>query len=336
MLIDAGLNAANLDGVPERIRFLEEAGYDAAMTAETGNDPYFPLLLAAEHSTEIDLMTSIAVAFARSPMTVAHQAHDLNAYSKGRFILGLGPQIKPHINKRFSMPWGKPASRMREFILALRAIWDCWYTGERLRFVGEFYSHTLMTPMFTPTNTAYGAPRVFLAAVGPVMTEVAGETADGMIAHSFTTERYMREVTMPAIQRGLAKAGRDRSDFHLSMPAFVVAGQSEEAHQDQRAAVCRQIAFYGSTPAYRPVLDMHGWGDLQPELNSLSKQGQWAQMGELIGDEILDTFVIVAAPDKVAEKMLDRYGDMVDRVSLTFDFLPDEQRAEAMTQLQGA
>ena len=334
MRVDAGLNAANLASVPERIRFLEDAGYDAAMSAETANDPFFPLVLAAEHSQRIELMTSIAVAFARNPMIVANIGHDLNAYSKGRFILGLGSQIQPHINKRFSMPWSHPAARMREFILAMRAIWNCWYTGERLRFTGEFYTHTLMTPMFTPTNTQYGAPRVFLAAVGPVMTEVAGETADGLIAHAFTTERYMREVTMPAVERGLAKSGRGRSDFEISFPAFVVTGETEEALRSQRAAVCRQIAFYGSTPAYKGVLDVHGWGDLQPKLNEMSKRGEWEAMGALITDEILDQFAIVATPDKVVGAIKARYGDLVDRISLYFDFLPEEQRLAAMAELQ--
>jgi probable F420-dependent oxidoreductase len=336
MRIDASLNAANLDGVPERIRFLEESGYDAAMTAETGNDPFFPLVLAAEHSERIDLMTSIAVAFARNPMIVAHIGNDLNAYSKGRFILGLGSQIKPHINKRFSMPWDKPASRMREFILAMRAIWNSWYTGERLRFLGDFYTHSLMTPMFTPTNNAYGPPRVFLAAVGPMMTEVAGETADGVIAHAFTTEKYMREVTIPAVERGLEKAGRAREDFELSFPAFVVTGETEAARTAQRAAVCKQIAFYGSTPAYRPVLEVHGWGELQPELNSLSKQGKWDEMGDRITDDILDQFAVVAPPGEVVAAVNDRYGDMVDRVSLYFDFLPADQQRAAMAELQKA
>ena len=223
---------------------------------------------------------------------------------------------------------------MREFILALRAIWDCWYTGERLNFTGEFYTHRLMTPMFTPTNTAYGAPRVFLAAVGPVMTEVAGETSDGLIAHSFTTEKYMREVTMPSIERGLEKAGRPREAFEVSYPGFVVTGDNDAARAASRAGVSRQIAFYASTPAYRPVLDIHGWGDLQPELNQLSKQGKWEEMGTLITDEMLEAFAVVAEPKAVAGAIKDRYGDIVDRVSLYFDFLPAEEQRAAMADLQ--
>ncbi|HXZ86793.1 MAG TPA: LLM class F420-dependent oxidoreductase [Myxococcota bacterium] len=317
MKVDAGL-MGGLAEVPERIRELEAAGYDGAITAETAHDPFFPLLLAAEHSQRIELVTSIAVAFARSPMNLANIGHDLNAYSKGRFVLGLGSQIQPHITKRFSMPWSHPAPRMRELILAMRAIWDCWYARKKLEFRGEFYTHTLMTPMFTPTDTSFGAPKVFLAAVGPLMTEVAGEVADGVICHAFTTEKYMREVTLPALERGLAKAGRSRKSFQVSFPGFVVTGENEKAWSDSRRAVCKQIAFYGSTPAYRPVLEMHGWGGLQSELNALSKQGQWDKMGELVDDKILEQFAVVGTPDEVIPRFKARFGDLVDRTTLGF------------------
>ena len=301
-----------LGQVPDRIRSLEEKGYDGAVTAEIASDPFFPLVLAAEHSERIDLMTSIAVAFARNPMTLANIGHDLNAWSKGRFVLGLGSQIKPHITRRFSMPWSHPAARMRELILAMRAIWDCWYEGASLDFRGDFYQHTLMTPMFTPTNTEHGAPRVALAAVGPLMTEVAGEVADGLIAHAFTTEQYLREVTLPALERGFEKAGRTRAGFDILCPVFVVTGDDEEAFAQSRSAVAQQVAFYGSTPAYRPVLEMHGWGDLQTELNRMSKQGKWVEMGGLIDDDILSAFAIVAEPGKVAGELAARYGGLVD------------------------
>jgi|SoimicmetaTmtLMA_FD_contig_81_162176_length_2054_multi_2_in_0_out_0_2 probable F420-dependent oxidoreductase len=315
MRVDAGLMGGLAD-VPARIRELEAAGFDGAMTAETAHDPFFPLLLAAEHSQKIELITSIAVAFARSPMTLANQAHDLNAYSKGRFILGLGSQIAPHITKRFSMPWSHPAGRMRELILAMRAIWDTWHTGKKLEFRGEFYTHTLMTPMFTPTDTSYGPPKVFLAAVGPLMTEVAGEVADGVIVHAFTTEKYLRDVTLPALERGLAKAGRKRSNFQVMYPGFTVTGANEKSWADSRRGVCKQIAFYGSTPAYRPVLEMHGWGGLQTELNALSKQGQWDKMGELINDDILESFAVVGTPDEIIPKFKARFGGLVDRTTL--------------------
>jgi probable F420-dependent oxidoreductase len=331
--VDAGL-MGGLAEVPQRIRELEEAGFDGAITAETAHDPFFPLLLAAEHSSRIELMTSIAVAFARSPMILANLAHDLNAYSNGRFILGLGSQIQPHITKRFSMPWSHPAARMRELILAMRAIWANWYEGKKLEFRGEFYTHTLMTPMFTPTDTQYGVPKVFLAAVGPLMTEVAGETADGMIAHAFTTERYLRDVTLPALDRGLAKSGRKRSEFQLCLPGFVVTGANEKAWADTRRAVTKQIAFYGSTPAYRPVLELHGWGGLQGELNALSKQGKWDEMGERIDDTILEEFAIVGTPDEIVPKMKARYGDVIDRTTLGFAGAKAGTR-ELIAQLHG-
>lgn len=318
MKIDAGLMTSDLHSVPARARELEAAGYDGAVTAEIANDPFLPLVLAAEHTQRIELMTSIAVAFSRNPMTLAQTAHDLNACSEGRFILGLGSQIRPHITKRFSMPWSAPAARMREFILAMRAIWDNWYGGKPLDFRGEFYTHTLMTPMFTPADTRFGAPLVYLAAVGPRMTEVAGEVADGLIAHGFTTDKYFREVTLPALERGLAKAGRSRADFTVTCPVFVVTGADERAFEASRSAVTKQIAFYGSTPAYRGVLEAHGWGELQNELNRLSKLGQWDEMGTRIDDEILDAFAVVAPPDRIVPALKARCGDVIDRVLCTF------------------
>jgi probable F420-dependent oxidoreductase len=336
MKIDSGLIAADLAAAPARAREIEAQGYDGLVTAEISSDPFFPLLLAAEHTERVELMTSIAVAFARSPMTLANVGHDLNAYSKGRFILGLGSQIAPHITKRFSMPWSRPAARMREFIQAMRAIWSCWYEGEKLSFRGDFYQHTLMTPMFTPTNTEHGAPRVMLAAVGPKMTEVAGEVADGMIVHAFTTARYLNDVTLPAIDRGLAKAGRARSDFTLSCPVFVVTGRDARDWEQSRVGVCRQIAFYGSTPAYRGVLEAHGWGGLQGELNAMSKRGEWEAMGTRITDEILEQFAIVAQPEEVPAALKKRFGGTIDRVLCTFGFADDAQRQKAMEELRAA
>ena len=269
MKVDGGL-MGDLGSAGESAKRLEALGFSGAITAETAHDPFFPLLLAARETENIELITSIAVAFSRTPMNLANIGHDLNSFSKGRFVLGLGSQIRPHITKRFSMPWSKPAARMREFIMAMRAIWDCWHNGTPLTFQGEFYTHSLMTPMFTPTDTEYGAPKVFLAGVGPKMTEVAGETADGMLMHAFTTEKYFREVTLPAIEKGLAIAGRSRDNFEISYPGFIVTGNTEEQFNASKSATCKQIAFYGSTPAYAPVLGVHGWGDLQPELNRLS------------------------------------------------------------------
>jgi len=322
MRVDGGI-PGTLSDVPAAAKRAEEAGYDGAWSAETGHDPFLPLLLAAEHTERLELGTGIAVAFARNPMTLASLANDLNWYSGGRFFLGLGSQIKPHIEKRFSMPWSHPAPRMRELIQAMHAIWDSWNDGTKLDFRGDFYTHTLMTPFFNPGPNPHGKPKVFLAAVGDGMTAVAGEVADGMLVHGFTTERYLREVTLPAIERGLAKSGRSRSDFQLSYPAFVVTGSNEKEMADAEVGVRRQIAFYGSTPAYRPVLELHGWGDLQTELNTLSKQGKWVEMGELITPDVLDAFAVVGTPDKVGRLLLDRFGSAVDRMSFYAPYRSD-------------
>jgi probable F420-dependent oxidoreductase len=317
---------AKPEDMPAAARELEELGYDGVFTAETSHDPFLPITLAALETERIELGTGIAVAFARNPMTMATIGNDLQLYTKGRFILGLGSQIKPHIEKRFSMPWSHPADRMREFILAVRAIWASWSDGGKLDFRGEFYRHTLMTPFFNPGPNPYGTPKVFLAAVGERMTEVAGEAADGVLLHGFTTERYVREVTLPALERGWAKAGKERSEFELSGPMFVVTGTNDEEYENARRGTKQQIAFYGSTPAYRGVLELHGWGDLQGELNRLSKQGDWVQMGGLIDDEMLDAFAVAGEPEEIPGKLLARYGDIVDRVSFYAPYKSDPER----------
>ena len=303
----------------------EAAGYNGFWASETNHDPFLPLLLAAEHTDTIELGTSIAVAFARNPMTLATTAYDLQAYS-GRFILGLGSQIKPHIVMRFSMPWSKPAARMREMILAIRAIWDCWHNDVPLQFRGEFYNHTLMTPFFNPGPNPHGLPRIFLAGVGPLMTEVAGEVADGFICHSFTTERFLREVTLPALARGRAKSGKTMDGFEVVGPSFVVTGNNEEEMAEAAAATRQQISFYGSTPAYRPVLELHGWGDLQHELNKMSKQGRWSEMGEIVDDEVLNAFAVVGEPEQVAPELKTRFGDCIQRISFYAPYESDAQR----------
>jgi probable F420-dependent oxidoreductase len=312
MLVD-GTVGFDPEGIADRAREAEEDGYSGVWSPETGHDPFFPLLLSARATERLEVGTGIAVAFARNPMNVAMLANDLQLYSEGRFMLGLGSQIKAHIEKRFSMPWSHPAPRMREFILAMRAIWDSWHNGTKLEFRGEFYTHTLMNPFFNPGPNPFGPPRVFLAAVGELMTEVAGEVADGLLVHGFTTPRYLEEVTLPALSRGLEKAGRQRSDVQVSYAGFVVTGEDEASQESAANFAKAQIAFYGSTPAYRGVLELHGWGDLQTELNTLSKRGEWATMTTLISDEMLETFAVVAPIDKVAEGVLERFGETVDR-----------------------
>ncbi len=321
MKIDALINTLGRDSgsgpalarAGDRALALEEAGYSGALSVETSHDPFIPLALAASRTDRIDLITSIAVAFARNPMTLAQIGWDLQTLSEGRFILGLGSQIRPHITKRFSMPWSDPAARMQEMIEAIRAIWNCWQTGERLAFRGSYYQHTLMTPMFDPGPIDCPPPRIMLAAVGPHMTRTAGRVADGFISHSFQTASYLRAVTLPNIERGLAESGRSRSDFEMSMPVFVVSGFTDEQVAASDASTRKQIAFYGSTPAYRPVLEHHGWADASGELNRLSKQGRWDEMTNLIDDEMLDAFAIVADPSDVPGRIANRFGGALDR-----------------------
>ena len=333
MKVDGGLGlgrggGASFEDVISSVQRQEELGYDGIWSAETQHDAFLPLLVAAEHSESLELGTAIAVAFARNPMNLAYLANDLQLFSKGRFLLGLGSQVKPHIEKRFSMPWSHPAPRMRELILALRAIWSAWETGEKLEFRGEFYTHTLMTPFFDPGPNPYGQPKVLLAAVGEVMTRVAAEVADGMLVHGFTTHRYLREVTIPTIEETLAKHGRDRKDFQISYPAFVVTGRNEDEMSAAAAGVRQQIAFYGSTPAYRPVLDLHGWGAVGVELNRLSKtdaKDKWQQMGTLITEEMLDAFAVIAEPAKLGGAVKERFGDVIDRFSFYTPYQSDPQ-----------
>ncbi len=332
--VDRGL-PRQLREIPSAAAKIERQGYDACWSGEIDHDPFLPVLLAAEHTERLQVGTSVAVAFARNPMTVANLGWDLQAYSQGRFILGLGTQIRPHIEKRFSMPWSRPVPRMREFVAALRAIWTSWQQGTRLDFDGEFYRHTLMTSMFVPAPHPFGSPKIFLAAVGEAMTELCGEVVDGMHAHAFTTPRYLREVTLPALRRGLNRAGRCRKEFQLSAPVFVVTGETDAEMAAAAAATRRQLAFYASTPQYRPVLDLHGWAGLQPRLRDLSLRGEWDAMGSLIDDEMLDAFAVVAPVDAVAAALRRRCTGVLDRVLPSFpQALPEATVAEIVAELR--
>jgi probable F420-dependent oxidoreductase len=311
--IDGGIGHGAA-GPAEAARQLEELGYDGALSAEISHDPFIPIALASQSTDRILLGTGIAVAFARNPMLLANLGHDLQDLTKGRFALGLGSQIKPHITKRFSMPWSHPAPRMREMILAVRAIWEAWEHSTPLQFRGEYYTHTLMTPMFDPGPARFGLPPIWLAAVGPVMTEVAGEVADGLVAHAFTTPSYFREVTLASVERGLAKSGRPRNALEISLPLFVVTGRDEAEIAAHAVGARRQLAFYASTPAYRPVLDHHGWGALGDDLNTLSKRGEWVAMGERIDDEVLAEFAVVGPAETLVSSIAARYGGLVDRI----------------------
>jgi probable F420-dependent oxidoreductase len=319
--VDTKLTWANdgkqsLGGFAARGGDAEAEGYHGLWSAESAHDPFLPLVAAAQATSALELGTAITVAFARNPMSLAYTAYDLQTLSGGRLLLGLGSQVRSHIERRFGMPWSRPAARMREFIEAMRAIWAAWATGEQLDFHGDFYSHTLMTPFFSPPPSPFGPPPVYLAAVGDHMTETAGASCDGLLPHPFTTARYLRERTLPAAQRGLAGSGRNLDKFSIGLSGLVASGRTEEEMSLAVTAVKQQIAFYGSTPAYHGVLELHGWGDLGSALNTLSRSDaddRWAQMGDLIDDEVLHAFAIVAEPDRLGAAIAERFGDIVDR-----------------------
>ncbi|MCG8383315.1 MAG: TIGR03617 family F420-dependent LLM class oxidoreductase [Gammaproteobacteria bacterium] len=333
MKVDGDLSnelATALDGAT----YYENMGFDGIRSTELYNDPFLPLTLVAEHSKKLELRTGIAVGFGRSPLTLASVAHDLNVFSQGRFTLGLGSQVKAHITKRFSMPWGAPARKMKELLQAIHAIWDSWYAGKPLDFQGEFYTHTLMTPMFSAPASPYGKPRIVIAAVGPLMCQTAGEVADGVIAHSFTTEKYMREVTLPNLEKGLAVSGRTRAQFEIAFNPFVISGRNEDEFQQNRVAACKRIAFYASTPAYEGVLEIEGYPGLQGELNAMSKKGLWDEMGGQIEEALLNKIAIVAEPGDVVAGIKKRYGDVIDRTSGDFNFAEGEAKQQMIQALQ--
>jgi probable F420-dependent oxidoreductase len=316
MKIDAGIMVSNPIEAGPAIKQLEDAGYDGAYTFEGAHDPFLPLVSAATQTSNIELITSIAVAFARNPMTLANIGYDLNLVSEGRFILGLGSQIKPHITKRFSMPWSSPAARMKEMVEAIKAIWDCWQNGTKLNYRGQFYTHTLMTPFFNPGPNPHGLPKIYVAAVGPLMTQAVSESADGLLAHPFNSPKYINDVTLPIITKGLEATGKSRDQFDLSVSVMTGIGATEETHKLAVKACRDQVAFYGSTPNYKAVLETHGLGHLSEELNKLSKQGKWMEMGDAIDDETLKTFAVVEeSPEALAKEIKNRYGNIGQRIA---------------------
>jgi probable F420-dependent oxidoreductase len=312
--LDARLDVADLTVVPELSAALERLGYDGVFAGEAGYDPFLQVAMAAEHTSRLELGTGVAIALARNPVETAQTAHDLQKFSRGRFILGLGTQVRTHLERRYGAEWSRPADRIREFVLALRAIWRCWNDSVRLDFNGEFYRHTLMTPLFNPGPNPYGEPVVFLAALGPRMCEVAGEVADGVLLHSFVTARYARDVVLPAVARGLARSGRRRDEFQVSCRVLLAVRDSEVDAVAQDADLRSHIAFFGATRAYGRVLEHHGWGDLQRELHQLQQRGDSAGAAELISDEVLDEFAIRADPAPAAKRIADRFGGIADRI----------------------
>lgn len=304
-------------------RELEDLGYDRAFSFEAKHDPFIPLAVAAEHTGRIALGTAIAIAFARTPMTLANVAWDLQTVTGGRFVLGLGSQIRPHVEQRFSMPWGNPVARMDELVRGIRAIWAAWETGERLSFSGDYYTHTRMIPAFSPGPNPYGPPPIFTAGFGPQMTEVAGRVADGFLVHPVNSRRSLQELTLPALARGAADAGRSVDDIEVVCVTIVVTGRTEEELTRSREAVREQLAFYGTTPAYLPVFELHGYGDLHPELQALARQDRWQEMANLVDDDLIETIAVVGEPHEVADRIRARLDGISSSVSLVNNRAPD-------------
>ncbi len=323
MKFDASLGfATDVTDAGPLAQAAETIGFDAIWTSETQHDPFLPLTHVAAQTSRLHFGTAVAIAFARSPLVTAHTAWDLAKQSGGRFILGLGTQVKPHIERRFGMTWTAPVPRLREYVQAIRAVWQTWQTGEKLNFRGEEYKLTLMTPFFSPGPIENPHIPIFIAGVGAPLCKLAGEVADGFHVHSYHTRRYLGEVVLPAIEAGARKAERERRAIEVSTAAFVALNEAEIAAQRQ------QVAFYASTPSYRPVLDFHGWGKVGEELSSLAARGRWAEMPNLITDEMLETFVIIGSWNDIAAKLHAKYDGLLDRVGLYRPFVPGVEDAQ--------
>jgi probable F420-dependent oxidoreductase len=315
MKLDAALLDASLGSAAGLARAHADAGFDGVFTFDGPNDPFGALALAAEH-TNLDISTGVAIALARNPFTVAQVAHDLQSFSGGRFALGLGSQVRAHVRHRFSMPWSRPVARMKEFVAALRAIFACWNDDVPLRFEGEFYSHTLMPPLLKPPPCAHGAPPILVAAVGPAMLEAAGEVADGWVIHPFHSAAYLDTLARPAIRAGRARSPLASSEVRVVAQVLVATGADDAEMSAAREAVRAQLAFYGSTPAYRPVLEAEGQGELQTELRALTKQGRWTEMAALVPDAMIERYAIVGEPEAAGRALRRRYEGLAERVAI--------------------
>ncbi|NRB38635.1 MAG: TIGR03617 family F420-dependent LLM class oxidoreductase [Pseudomonadales bacterium] len=326
---------AGMDGAAAEAKRLSAMGYDGVYTLEGSWDPFFPLAIASEHAPELDIATGIAVAFPRNPSHIAYQAWDLQKFSKGKFSLGIGSQIKAHIEKRFGLEFSPPAARMREYILAVKAFFDCWQNGTRLDFQGKYYRHTLMTQMFNPGPNPYGVPPIMLGALGPKMTEVAGEVADGLIVHPFNSMPFLEDHAMPAVQRGLDKSGRKLEDFILQINAIVITGESEEEYKAAEESVKGLLGFYASTPAYAPPMKAVGLEGLQPTLNALSKEGKWDELGNHIDEDFLDAFCTRGKPEEIAGMLKAKYGKYADRLAIYAPYAaPDDMWKKIIAELK--
>ena len=335
MKFDMALSA-DLDGVREQAQAYEAMGVDGVFTFEGQRDVFFPLVAAAEH-TGLDLYTNVAIALPRSPMHLAYQSFDLHRLSGGKFALGLGSQIKPHITKRYSAVWDRPVAQMRELMAATRAIFACWQDGERLDFRGDYYTFTLSIPTFEPGALEWGPPPIWAGALGPKMTQMVAETADGILLHPFCSELFLRTKTMPAVEAGLTAAGRNTDDFTFGV-GVIVGLYGDDADEAEAYAVekrCRaNLGFYGSTPAYRVVLDAHGWGELQDELNRLTKEGRWDAIGDVWDDEMVHTLSVQGTPSEAAAEIKSRFGGLADRIHLSLHGAPQPLVAELFAALK--
>jgi probable F420-dependent oxidoreductase len=323
MKINTGIPAHDLNAVGAAAKAVEARGFTGISTQENRHNPFLPLAVAATHTSTLELRTSVAIAFARSPMASANMAWDIQAASNGRFTLGIGSQVKGHNVRRFSVPWSAPAPRMREYVQALRAIWDCWQNGTKLNYEGEHYQFTLMTPNFTPDPLACPLPKVQVAAVGPVMMKVAAEECDGVMLHSFCTRKYLDDVVVPRLKLGLEGRERDWDDFEVSGGGFVVTGADDEAVQKMFEWVRMRVGFYGSTPSYWPVFEVHGLEDLGHKLNDMSKKGEWDAMTQEIPDDVVRLFCAVGRFDEIREAIAERFGGVADIVGMPDDAPPD-------------
>jgi probable F420-dependent oxidoreductase len=324
--LDAGLGTEgqHLKGMDKTARAAEDLGFAGLWTSETKHDAFLPLAIAANASHQIELGTSVAIAFSRSPMEMAQTSWDLQDLSAGRFVLGLGTQVKAHITRRFSMPWDRPAARLREYILALRAIWESFQTEVPLQFEGEFYRHTLMTPFFNPGPIEHPEIPLYIAGVNTRLAELAGELCEGFHVHPFHSPEYVRKTVIPAIAEGARQANRDLDQVTLATSAFVITGENRESATEQRESVRAQISFYASTPTYRTVLEAHGWEEVGERLETMAREKKWPEMPALITDEMLAAFAIEAAPDEIGPALKERYDGLIDRVALYLPFVPGE------------
>lgn len=323
MKVTTSIPAMDLQAVGAAAKQVEDAGFDGISTQENSHDPFLPLAIAATTTSTLELKTSVAIAFARSPMVAANLGWDLQAASAGRFTLGLGSQVKGHNIRRFSVPWSAPAPRLREYIQSIRAIWRCWQLGERLDYQGEHYQFSLMTPNFTPEPLTTDLPAIQISAVGPAMMKVAGEECDGVMLHPFCTKQYLQENTLPRLEKALENSGRKRENFEISGGGFVATGEDDEAVAKVFEWVRMRIGFYGSTPSYWPVFEMHGIQDLGQKLNTMSKQGQWDQMTKEIPDDLVHMFAAVGRHDEIANKIEERFGGLSDVIAGSND-MPQE------------